>query len=135
MRRSAYPPSHLLVYASPVVDDLPARLARLKEASGLSWEAVAACLGVDPRQLQRWRKGTMPSGEEMIALFLLADRVPAADACCSITTQAPRDLHHQTLRALGNACQLPGRLPQDPLPRQRSHSLGGTAQTTSGSPP
>ncbi len=76
MRRSSYPPSHLLVDATPVVKDLPARLARLKQALGLPWDGVAACLGVDPRQLQRWRKGTLPNGFAMAALFLLADRIP-----------------------------------------------------------
>ena len=76
MRRSAYPPRHLFVDATPVVNDLPARLALLKQALGLPWDGLAACLGVDPRQLQRWRKGTMPNGFAMAALFLLADRIP-----------------------------------------------------------
>ncbi len=80
MRRSSYPPSHLLVDATPVVNELPARLARLKQALGLSWDGVAACLGVDPRQLQRWRKGTLPNGFAMAALFLLAHRLPGGTA-------------------------------------------------------
>ena len=80
MRRSSYPPSHLFVDATPVVDDLPARLAGLKQVLGLSWDALAACLGVDPRQLQRWRSGTLPNGFAMAALFLLADRVPGGRA-------------------------------------------------------
>ena len=80
MRRSSYPPSHLFVDAEPVVNDLPARLARLKHASGLPWDALAWCLGVDPRQLQRWRKGTLPNGFAMAALFLLADRIPGGPA-------------------------------------------------------
>ena len=61
------------------MNDLPARLARLKQALGLSWDALAACLGVDPRQLQRWRSGTLPNGFAMAALFLLADRIPGAE--------------------------------------------------------
>ena len=80
MRRSSYPPSHLFVDATPLVNDLPVRLARLKQALGLSWDALAACLGVDPRQLQRWRSGTLPNGFAMAALFLLADRVPGGSA-------------------------------------------------------
>ena len=44
--------------------------------SGLSWDSLAACLGVDPRQLQRWRKGTKPSGDGLCALILLAARIP-----------------------------------------------------------
>ena len=58
MRRSSYPPRHLFVDATPVVNDLPARLARLKQVIDLPWDGLAACLGVDPRQLKRWRKGT-----------------------------------------------------------------------------
>ena len=80
MRRNSYPPSHLFVDAVPVVNDLPARLARLKHALGLSWDGLAACLGVDPRQLQRWRKGTLPNGFAMASLFLLADRIPGGAA-------------------------------------------------------
>ena len=89
MRRSAYPPRHLFVDATPFVNDLPARLARLKQAIGLPWDGLAACLGVDPRQLQRWRNGTMPNGFAMAALFLLADRIPGGagilrgDGCVS----------------------------------------------------
>ena len=33
MRRGSYPPSHLFVDAAPVVNDLPVRLARLKQAT------------------------------------------------------------------------------------------------------
>ena len=43
--------------------DFPKRLERLKEASGLSWRGFAKSLGVDPKQLRRWRKkGVEPSG-------------------------------------------------------------------------
>lgn len=80
MKRSSYPPPHLFVDAAPVVSDLPARLTRLKQALGLPWDGLAACLGVDPRQLQRWRKGTLPNGFAMASLFLLADRIPGGAA-------------------------------------------------------
>ena len=44
--------------------DFPKRLERLKEASGLSWRGFAKSLGVDPKQLRRWRKkGVEPSGD------------------------------------------------------------------------
>ena len=56
--------------------DFPARLARLKEATGLSWEGLAVCLGVDSRQVLRWRQGTEPCGGAMLALVRLAQRVP-----------------------------------------------------------
>ena len=58
-------------------DDFPSRLCVLKEASGLSWEGFAACLGVDCRQVLRWRmKGVHPSGGPMLAICRLAVMVP-----------------------------------------------------------
>ena len=56
--------------------DFPERLDALKELSGLSWERMAASLGVDSRQLHRWRRGTNPSGEAMLSLVRLATRTP-----------------------------------------------------------
>ena len=56
--------------------DFPERLDALKEMSGLSWERMAAAIGVDSRQLHRWRNGTYPSGEAMLSLVRLATRVP-----------------------------------------------------------
>ena len=55
--------------------DFPARLNTLKEMSGLSWERMAEAIGVDTRQLHRWRRGTNPSGEAMLSLVRLATRV------------------------------------------------------------
>ena len=52
------------------------RLDRLKERSGLTWEAMAEALGVDSRQIGRWRQGVSPSGGAMLALALLAIGVP-----------------------------------------------------------
>ena len=57
-------------------DDFAGRIKLLKEASGLSWEGFADALGVDHRQLQRWRRGTEPCGGALFALFELANRVP-----------------------------------------------------------
>ncbi len=56
--------------------DFPARLALLKEATGLSWEGLAVCLGVDSRQVLRWRQGTEPGGGAMLALVRRVRRVP-----------------------------------------------------------
>ena len=36
-------------------EEFPRRLAALKELTGLTWEGMADALGVDPRQLLRWR--------------------------------------------------------------------------------
>ena len=57
-------------------DDFGDRLARLKSATGLSWNSFAECIGIDPRQLQRWRDDMVPGGHAMFALFLLASHVP-----------------------------------------------------------
>ncbi len=43
--------------------------------SGPSWERMAAAIGVDARQVHRWRRGTYPSGEAMLSLVRLATRV------------------------------------------------------------
>lgn len=57
-------------------EDFPDRLTALKEMSGLTWEGMACSLGVDPRQLQQWRRGRWPNGGAMLALVDLATRVP-----------------------------------------------------------
>lgn len=56
--------------------DFGERLNALKERSGLTWEAMAEALGVDGRQLTRWRAGVSPSGGAMLSLARLAIRVP-----------------------------------------------------------
>ena len=57
-------------------DDFPSRLCALKDATGLSWEGFAACLGVDCRQVLKWRRGAHPSGGPMLAICRLAAMVP-----------------------------------------------------------
>ncbi len=69
-------PSHFILYDGLIPEDFPKRLDTFKETTELSWDSLAACLGVDTRQLQRWRKGTKPSGDGLFALLLLAARVP-----------------------------------------------------------
>ena len=76
MRPSSAPPRHLVLGWPFLPEDFPDRLERLKQTTGLSWEGVAMCLGVDVRQVQRWRRGTEPCGGALFALFRLADRVP-----------------------------------------------------------
>ena len=75
-RSVSFPPSRLLYGITFLPDDFPVRLDRVKLASGLTWEGLAGCLSVDPRQLQRWRRGTKPSGDGLFALILLAARIP-----------------------------------------------------------
>ena len=56
--------------------DFGQRLLQIKRRGDLTWEGMAEALGVDDRQLQRWRSGTAPSGGAMLALVRLAARVP-----------------------------------------------------------
>ena len=50
-------------------EDFSVRLTRLKEALGLTWEGFSSMIGVDYRQMLRWRKkGAEPSGGAMLAL-------------------------------------------------------------------
>ena len=74
--RSGLLPSHLIIDDGLIGPDFPKRLEAFKEATGLSWDILAACLGVDPRQLQRWREGTKPSGDGVNALVKLSARIP-----------------------------------------------------------
>ena len=37
---------------------------------------MAYCMGVDPRQVRRWRHGTKPCGDTLFALLTLAARFP-----------------------------------------------------------
>ena len=58
-------------------EDFGVRLTRLKVASGLSWEGFASMIGVDCRQMLRWRKtGAEPSGGAFMALVDFAIQVP-----------------------------------------------------------
>jgi len=71
-QRSLYVPGVALM-----PEDFGERLILLKEATGLSWEGVSTIIGVDPRQLWRWRsKGVVPCGGAMLALVDLSVQVP-----------------------------------------------------------
>lgn len=89
MRTPSYPAEHPVAtqgltihgrripYGSGVLpDDFVRRLVLLKEASGLSWNGFADALGVDPKQVLRWRHGTEPCGGAMLSLIRLAARTP-----------------------------------------------------------
>ena len=56
--------------------DFGERLTALKERGGLTWEQMAEALGVDNRQLLRWRRGACPSGRSMLSLIRLAAQIP-----------------------------------------------------------
>ena len=67
--------THLLE-SGVLPEDFGERLERLKEASSLSWRGLAKALGVDPKQMLRWRKGVEPCGGAMHSIFRFAGRMP-----------------------------------------------------------
>ena len=75
MSRKSEPPSNLIVARPELPDDFPRRLEHFKRATGLTWDGLALCMGVAPRQIQRWRHGTKPSGDGLHALLSVAMRV------------------------------------------------------------
>ena len=56
--------------------DFPQRLDRLKRASGLTWDEFAEALGVERKQVLRWRRGTEPLAGGYHALVKLAHWIP-----------------------------------------------------------
>ncbi len=56
--------------------DFPERLERFKEISGLSSRQLAVCLGVEPRRVESWRRGVVPSGGALYGLIQLSRHVP-----------------------------------------------------------
>ena len=68
----------MLPYQSGVLSsDFKDRLESLKEASGLTWSAFSQTIGVDRKQVRRWRrKGVEPSGGAMESLYRFAGRFP-----------------------------------------------------------
>ena len=66
-----------LLYGNRLPDDFPERLARLRELAGLTWSGFARAIGVDYRQMYKWRKhGVEPSGAAMDRLYKFASRLP-----------------------------------------------------------
>ena len=72
-QRRSLNPNELVPGDALLPPDFGERLQGLKQRSGLTWEAMAEALGVDSRQLGRWRHGVSPSGGAMLALAI---RVP-----------------------------------------------------------
>ena len=60
-----------------VPEDFRQKLEVIKGLTGLSWEGLATAMGVDSRQLWRWRRrGGEPGAGAMLALARVALRVP-----------------------------------------------------------
>ena len=63
-------------YGNRLPDDFPERLERLRELAGLTWSGFARAIGVDYRQMYKWRKhGVEPSGAAMDRLYKFAGRL------------------------------------------------------------
>ncbi len=73
-RRPTDPPFSPGVALMP--EDFPRRLTRLKEITGLSWEGLATCLGVDMKQVHRWRQGGEPCGGAVLSLVMVGSCQP-----------------------------------------------------------
>ena len=60
--------------------DFPERLLLFKEASGLSWKALARLLGVRPYRLWQWReRGVAPSPSHLFLLLTIAEGMGLRD--------------------------------------------------------
>ena len=60
--------------------DFPERLALFKEASGLTWKALARLLGVRPYRIWKWReRGVAPSPSHLFLLLTLAEAMGLRD--------------------------------------------------------
>ncbi len=58
-------------------DDFPRRLTAVRDLLDLNWEEMSVAMGVDPRQLLRWRQERgAPNGGAMLSLVRLAIRSP-----------------------------------------------------------
>ena len=75
---------HIAPYLSGVLsEDFPERLERLREASGLTWNAFADAIGIDKKRVHRWRrpkkdgrKPVKPDGDGFCALVKIAAIIP-----------------------------------------------------------
>ena len=76
-RRIAAKPISIPPGVALVPEDFREKLEVIKKMTGLSWERMASAMGVDSRQLWRWRRrGVQPNGGAMLALVRLSLRVP-----------------------------------------------------------
>ena len=56
-------------------EDFPRRLERFKQATGLTWNALARGIGVTPYRMREWRKGTVPDSTNLFILLTLAEKL------------------------------------------------------------
>ena len=80
--------------------DFPERLALFKEASGLTWKALARLLGVRPYRIWKWReRGVAPSPAHLFLLLTLAEAMGLRDGILMCPDRdLPEGLDPETLR-------------------------------------
>ena len=69
-------PPTVLPGSGVLPQDFAQRLDRLRRAANLTWNGLADALGVDRKQVLRWKDGTEPCGGAMLSIFGLAALVP-----------------------------------------------------------
>ena len=57
------------------LNGFPERLNLLKDASGLSWAELARRIGTNTLAVRRWRAGTHPNSQHLLALMVLAGKM------------------------------------------------------------
>ena len=82
--------------------DFGERLTHFKEASGLSWRAIARMLGVSPSRLRQWRnKGVFPSIDHLFLLLLIAERIGLREILMYHERDLPGGFDLEEIRRLG----------------------------------
>ena len=75
--------------APSLPQDLPARLGRLEDRSGVSLEEIALSSGLPARRGRLWRVGRPPSEDELRAIVRFACGVPGGIAVLLLDTDQP----------------------------------------------
>ena len=79
--------------------DFGERLTHFKEASGLSWRAIARMLGVSPSRLRQWRnKGVLPSIDHYYLLLLIAERLGLREILMCLDRDLPESFDLEGMR-------------------------------------
>ena len=83
--------------------DFPERLVQFKEASGLSWKALARLLGVRPYRIWMWREqGVAPSPAHLFLLLTLAGTMGLRDGILMcLERDLPEGVDLEALRRRG----------------------------------
>ena len=78
--------------------DFPQRLERFKEETGLTWNALARRLGVNPYRLREWRRGIVPDSTHLFFLLTLAEKLEFRGIFICPDNDMP-EKHHQGRRS------------------------------------